>query len=267
MEDVRSHILQYLYRKKMPVTPGDIKSRMLGAGISYDDLFNSLWNLNYIATQDNQIFLSEEGQYQLAQQEKKETERIHRLVFEQEFNLAVLEFLVLRETLVHLEDFPKLLKDHAQGHGYGDDPIHDVLFKLEQKGYVHNPYSQWYGSTETGKAYYQHTIKKFENGSSQINGSDKQGSDFSESDKQEMNRKLDQILEELAKVHAANEAIWTDMKADFEELRNLYGLNKKTWRQLLIGKIAEWTAGGVVSETISKGIVDFIKPFTGQLLG
>ena len=113
LEDVRSHILQSLYRRKKPVTAGDIKSRMLRVGISYDDLFNSLWDLNYIATQDNQIFLSEEGQYRLAQQETKETERIHRIVFEQEFELAVMEFLILRETLVHLEDFPKLLSFKA----------------------------------------------------------------------------------------------------------------------------------------------------------
>lgn len=116
--------------------------------------------------------------------------------------------------------------------------------------------------------HFLETVGKFERRANSENiGSNPRESGFTENEKQEMNSKLDQILEQLAKVHVADEVIWTDMKEDFEELRSLYGLNKRNWRQLFIGKLTEWTVGGVVSETVSKQIVEFINPVAKNLLG
>jgi|GEM_PF-1278696 len=71
--------------------------------------------------------------------------------------------------------------------------------------------------------------------------------------------KLDAILEELQKLKAGQEVIWTDIREDIEELKNLYSLGKKNWRQLLLGKIAEMVASGIVSDTASKAVEEIIK--------
>jgi len=86
-----------------------------------------------------------------------------------------------------------------------------------------------------------------------------------------MNTKLDHVMEkmmaEFETLKLGQEVIWTDMKKELEELKELYHLSKKNWRQLLIGKFTEMIAAGVVNETISKKIVEFINPVMANLLG
>lgn len=45
---------------------------------------------------------------------------------------------------------------------------------------------------------------------------------------------------------------------EMQELKELYFLSKKTWMQIFTGKITEMVAGGVISETISKELVNSI---------
>jgi hypothetical protein len=46
-----------------------------------------------------------------------------------------------------------------------------------------------------------------------------------------------------------------------EELKALYFLDKKTWKQLLMGKMADFTAAGMVAERISKPLLELLKQF------
>lgn len=163
IEAVKSRLLFYLWRKKKPVTVGDLKNKILGTEIRYEDVSQSLFELGYIAYVDGQVQLSEEGEYYMSQQVQKENKHIQALVFEDEFELALLDFLYYRPHLVHMEDFPDLLKRHAPQHGnsFNDGNISQYLWKLEQKGHVHHPFSNWYGLHETGRAFYEHQIMKF----------------------------------------------------------------------------------------------------------
>jgi len=78
---------------------------------------------------------------------------------------------------------------------------------------------------------------------------------FTHEERDMAENKLDQILEELKIVKAGQEILYEDLKAELEELKNLYVLGKKNWHQLLLGKTADMVMGGVISETVSKEIV------------
>jgi hypothetical protein len=78
--------------------------------------------------------------------------------------------------------------------------------------------------------------------------------------------KLNVIINELEKLKTDSETIQKGQviiieafSAEFEELKTLYHLGKKNWRQNLFGKFGEMVVSGVVSETISKEVVDIMK--------
>lgn len=161
IEDVRTHLLHYLYRRNKTVTRGDLIGKTLGAPGSYDEIMSTFLEHGYVIVEDNNISLSEKGRSKMAADEKAEKERMERLIFEEEYDLALLEFLYFREGLVSLEDVPPLLKNAAHGSGYNDGPIHEVLFQLEKKGQVAHPYASWYKITDDGISYYKYQIAKF----------------------------------------------------------------------------------------------------------
>jgi hypothetical protein len=76
--------------------------------------------------------------------------------------------------------------------------------------------------------------------------------DFSREEKALINKTLQKILVELNTVKLGQQITYDDLKDEFEELKDLYYLNKKTWLQLFTGKISEMVAGGVINESISK---------------
>ncbi len=49
---------------------------------------------------------------------------------------------------------------------------------------------------------------------------------------------------------------YDDLMEEIEQLKNYYFLSKKTWMQLLVGKVTEMVAGGIISETISKELIN-----------
>ena len=50
--------------------------------------------------------------------------------------------------------------------------------------------------------------------------------------------------------------IYDDLSAELQELKDFYILGKKKWYQLFLGKTAEMVIGGVISETVSKELIN-----------
>lgn len=68
--------------------------------------------------------------------------------------------------------------------------------------------------------------------------------------------KLDQVLQELEKVKMGQQIIYDDLSSELQELKDFYILGKKKWHQLFLGKTAEMVIGGVISETVSKELIN-----------
>lgn len=83
-------------------------------------------------------------------------------------------------------------------------------------------------------------------------------SDFTLSERNELNKALEKILEDLNLLKLGQELTYNEFKPEFEELKDLYYLNKKNWVQLLGGKLLEMTAGGIVTESVSKQLLELI---------
>ena len=90
---------------------------------------------------------------------------------------------------------------------------------------------------------------------------------FSEEDKQATESKLSQILKDLDEVKAGQQVIYEDLTKEINELRELYFLGKKKWYQLLIGKSVDMVASGIVSELVSKQIIEELKKSLPVLIG
>lgn len=84
---------------------------------------------------------------------------------------------------------------------------------------------------------------------------------FSFEEEISISKKLDEMLTELADLKMGQEIIWTDLTEQINDLKSKFYLGKRTWKQLAAGKLVDMTASGVISETISKKIVEILKPF------
>lgn len=87
-----------------------------------------------------------------------------------------------------------------------------------------------------------------------------------------MNQKLDSLMADVEKLKAGQEAIWTDVRGDIsafrkemEEMKDLYPLGKHNWKLLLLAKLAEMIAAGIVADTVSKQVEDLINSGVHQL--
>lgn len=79
---------------------------------------------------------------------------------------------------------------------------------------------------------------------------------FSSSEKEKCNEKLDEILQTIIN---ANEVVFDHvetLRTEFEELKNLYILGKKNWKQQFAGKMTDMVFSGVVSEMTAKPILE-----------
>lgn len=81
---------------------------------------------------------------------------------------------------------------------------------------------------------------------------------FNQVEKGTINKTLQIILDELNELKLGQEITYNDLSNEFEELKDLYYLDKKNWLQLFQGKVSEMVAGGVISETVSKSIVKIL---------
>jgi hypothetical protein len=86
---------------------------------------------------------------------------------------------------------------------------------------------------------------------------------FTEGDRKEAESKIDQILKDLNDIKVGQQVLF----AELNEMKDLFFLGKKKWYQLLIGKSIDMTASGIVSETVSKQIIEVAKKHIPTLLG
>lgn len=90
---------------------------------------------------------------------------------------------------------------------------------------------------------------------------------FTPDEKKIAEDKLDKILKEIEELKLGNQIIYDDLLKEINDLKGVYFLGKKKWYQLLAGKFVDMTVSGVVSETISKQIIETIKPNLNGLIG
>ncbi len=79
--------------------------------------------------------------------------------------------------------------------------------------------------------------------------------EFKESDVIRYRTGIDEVLMKLKDIQLGQQFTYDDFSELFEELKSYFFLNKKSWNQMLAGKLLEMVAGGVISETLSKQIV------------
>jgi hypothetical protein len=82
---------------------------------------------------------------------------------------------------------------------------------------------------------------------------------FTWEEKSQCNAQLDDLIETLT---ASNQMLSEQLeilRIEIEELKNLYVLGKKNWKQLLLGKTGEMVSSGIVSEAVSKPLFELAK--------
>lgn len=89
---------------------------------------------------------------------------------------------------------------------------------------------------------------------------------FTKIERVKINKTLELILHDLNKLKQGQELTYNDLSEEFEQLKDLYYLDKKNWMQLFQGKITDMVAGGVISETVSKSIVKVLSENYDKLI-
>ena len=74
-------------------------------------------------------------------------------------------------------------------------------------------------------------------------------------------------MSKIEELKLGHQIIYDDLLHEINELRELYFLGKRKWYQILAGKFVDMTVSGVISESISKEIIDSIKPDFTRLIG
>jgi hypothetical protein len=82
--------------------------------------------------------------------------------------------------------------------------------------------------------------------------------DFNEDDVLRHKTKIDEILERINTLQLGQQLTYDDFSEQFEEMKSYFFMNKRTWKQMLAGKLLEMVAAGIVSETVSKEILEGI---------
>jgi O6-methylguanine-DNA--protein-cysteine methyltransferase len=90
--------------------------------------------------------------------------------------------------------------------------------------------------------------------------------EFNLKERSGINDSLQKILEDLNKIKIGQEFTYDDIVEELNELKEFYFLNKKHWSQMFIGRLSEMVAGGVISETISKEIVETVLKNYGGII-
>lgn len=90
--------------------------------------------------------------------------------------------------------------------------------------------------------------------------------DFTKIETKSINKNLEQILNELNQIKIGQALTYDDLSKEFEDLKDLYFLNKKHWSQIFAGKLTEMVASGAISEAYSKKNIDLINENYDKLL-
>lgn len=94
----------------------------------------------------------------------------------------------------------------------------------------------------------------------------KSENEFSENEKNNYSLKLDKIISDIEILKQGQELTYNDLLNEIGELKELYFLGKRNWKQLLAGKIIEMVTGGVLSETVSKELIELTEIVTKNYL-
>lgn len=89
---------------------------------------------------------------------------------------------------------------------------------------------------------------------------------FTSEEKENFNNNIDKII---VLINQSNQLMTEQFKIlsdEIEELKNLYFLGKKNWKQLLLGKTSDMVASGIVSEAVSKPLFELAKDSLQKLL-
>lgn len=92
------------------------------------------------------------------------------------------------------------------------------------------------------------------------------GDVFSTDEKRNLENKIDELAVQMETLLQGQKIILDALISELEELKQYLYTGKKTWGQLLLGKITEMVAGGVISDSIGHSITDSLKPFTQLLI-
>jgi len=95
---------------------------------------------------------------------------------------------------------------------------------------------------------------------------------FTYEEKENCNEKLDEILQTIINANQIISDQVEELKAEIEELKHLYVLGKKNWKQQFVGKLKSMVFSGVIAEATAEPIIEgVLKPgadfFVGRLLG
>lgn len=82
--------------------------------------------------------------------------------------------------------------------------------------------------------------------------------DFNQADVLRFKTRIDDIIEKLNKLELGQQITYDDFSDEFEEMKSYFYMNKKSWQQMLAGKLVEMVSAGVISETVSKEIVQVL---------
>lgn len=91
--------------------------------------------------------------------------------------------------------------------------------------------------------------------------------DFIKEEKESLNKTLEIILNDVNLLKLGQQITYDDFKEEFEELKDLYYLNKKNWVHMLVGKLIFMTASGIITGTISKELLEIINSNYENLIG
>ena len=89
---------------------------------------------------------------------------------------------------------------------------------------------------------------------------------FSEREIMDYSEKIDKIINDLDELKKGHEIIYDGLCEEIEQLKNLFFLGKRNWKQLLAGKTIEMVASGIISETVSKELINLTGIITQNLL-
>lgn len=90
--------------------------------------------------------------------------------------------------------------------------------------------------------------------------------EFNFTERESVSKQLGQILESLNKIELGQEITYDDLSKEFESMKEYFYLEKKPWSQMFVGKLSEMVAAGVISETVSKDIIDLVNSSYNNLI-